>query len=143
MAGQVPQEWKGMDYFFTESVYGQHFVRQWRRGSRGGRRHGGLAVSPAIFPLLDSMSISRFGIKCAMHDGLVSHAKLFSRLLYRVISLIGFLARCSLTICSATLKVQITHLNKGRMIIITLMTLMILMALTQLLPASDPTLTRL
>ena len=23
------------------------------------------------------MSISRFGIKCALHDGLVSHAKLF------------------------------------------------------------------
>ena len=45
--------------------------------------------------VLDSMSISRFGIKCAMHDGLVSHAKLFSWLLCKDFQVVEFLSACS------------------------------------------------
>lgn len=41
------------------------------------------------------MSISRFGIKCAMHDGLVSHAKLFSWLLCKDFQVVEFLRACS------------------------------------------------
>ena len=41
------------------------------------------------------MSISRFGIKCAMHDGLVSHAKLFSWLLCKDFKVVEFLSACS------------------------------------------------
>ena len=58
------------------------------------RRFSGEALV-IISKVLDSMSISRFGIKCAMHDGLVSHAKLFSWLLCKDFQVVEFLSACS------------------------------------------------